>query len=286
MTITSTPALLPYRFALTHSCDEIGSHTSDGAVSIAGRLRRRRDMGGVVFVDVEDASGHAQVFAEHDVVAERLRSLSMGDWIGVSGHVAPTRRGVLSVLADEVVVLAPALRPFPDSWRGITDPELRYRQRELDLWANPDARRTLTARSRMIASLRATLAGLDFLEVETPLLHHQAGGANARPFTTHHNALGCDLELRVAPELFLKRLVVGGFERVFEIGRVFRNEGVSPRHNPEFTILEAYQAYGDVGDMMDLTESLFRAAALAVNGPHDRGTSRTSRSICPVRSRG
>ena len=257
---------VPYRFERSHRAADIAATPDDTAVSVAGRVRRRRDLGGLVFADLHDQSGIAQLVADDDSALAAIRDVGIGDWIGVNGTVTTTNRGHRSVRIERVETLAATRHLFPDAWRGIDDPEVRFRQRELDLWANPSARERLLQRSAIIATIRASMAADDFVEVETPLLHHQAGGANARPFTTHHNALGCDLDLRIAPELFLKRLVVGGFERVFEIGRNFRNEGMSPRHNPEFTMMEVYQAYADIGDMMDLTERLVRECARAVTG--------------------
>src|SRR2546423_8919585 len=187
--------------------------------------------------------------------------LSLGDWIGASGEVVRTRRGELSVKVREWVLLAEARRGFGDKWRGIADADLRYRQRYVDLWANEPSREVFRLRSRVVSLIRHFLEGRSFVEVETPVLQPIPGGAHARPFVTHHNAFDVDLYLRIAPELYLKRLVVGGMDRVFEIAKVFRNEGVSPRHNPEFTILELYQAYADYTDLMVLTEQLVSTLA-------------------------
>ena len=257
----------PHRFDRPDPCSAVAAAERGISITIAGRMRRRRDMGGIVFADIEDHSGTAQVFTTpgQQGVAE-LTAAQVGDWLAVTGTVAVTRRGVVSVAVEEVTTLAVTRHQIPDSWQGLSDPETRYRRRYLDMWANRSSRQLLVARSRIISTLRQTMEARDFIEVETPILSHLAGGANARPFVTRHNAFDCDLALRIAPELPLKRLIVGGFERVFEVGRVFRNEGVSPRHNPEFTIMEAYQAYGDIDDMMELTEHLFEACALAVNG--------------------
>lgn len=257
----------PYRYRTTHRAGDVAELPDGTSVVVAGRLRRRRDLGGVLFADLHDRTGVVQLVANDDEALEQVRAgANLGDWIGVSGTVTTTRSGHRSVRISSIDVLAPTRHPFPDPERGIDDVETRFRRRELDFWANPAARRTLEARSTIVATLRAFMTARSFIEVETPLLQHGAGGANARPFMTHHHALGCDLELRIAPELFLKRLVIGGFERVFEIGRNFRNEGISPRHNPEFTMMEAYQAYADVFDMMDLTEAVVRACATAANG--------------------
>jgi len=192
--------------------------------------------------------------------------LSIGDWIAVTGVVMMTRRGELSVRVDEWTVLAEAQRPFPDKWHGISDPDVRYRQRYVDLWVTEESRTAFRRRSEIVASMRRILHEQDFVEVETPILHPIPGGALAKPFVTHHNALDTELYLRIAPELYLKRLVVGGMERVFEIGRVFRNEGMSTRHNPEFTMLELYWAYADHADMMTLTEELIAGTAMEVLG--------------------
>jgi lysyl-tRNA synthetase class 2 len=187
--------------------------------------------------------------------------LSLGDWVGATGRVVRTRKGELSVQVRRWVLLAEARRGFGDKWKGVSDVETRFRQREVDLWANERTRDILTLRSRLVSSIRRRLEAMGFVEVETPVLHVIPGGAHAKPFVTHHNALDSDLYLRIAPELYLKRLVVGGFEKVFEIGRVFRNEGLSPRHNPEFTMLELYQAYADYTDLAVLVEDLVSGLA-------------------------
>ena len=190
----------------------------------------------------------------------------MGDWIGVSGVIMTTRRGELSVKVDEWTLLAEAKRQFPDKWHGITDPDTRYRQRYVDLWVTDEARHTLLLRSKVVSAARRFLEDRGFIEVETPIFHPIPGGATAKPFVTHHNALDMDVYLRIAPELYLKRLVVGGFEKVFEIGRVFRNEGLGYRWNPEFTMLELYEAYADYTDMMRLTEELVAHLAMELCG--------------------
>ncbi len=239
-------------------------------VRVAGRLVLRRDQGRLVFGTLRDASGTIQLFAsEREIGAEALgsfRALDLGDWVGVRGTVMTTRRGELSVKVTGVTLLAKALRPLPDKWHGLTDVDTRFRRRYVDLIVNDDARRVARLRSDGIAALRRALLDRGFVEVETPVLHHQAGGAAARPFVTHHNSLGLDLVLRIALELHLKRLIVGGMEKVFEIGRVFRNEGLSTRHNPEFTMLEAYQAFADYTDMMTLTEEVVAEVARATLG--------------------
>ena len=259
-------ATIPYRFDRTDAA--AGLHAAydgldDGAetaktVSVAGRVMLLRGQGKLAFASLRDSSGSIQLFALAAVTAEfeAFTKLHLGDWIGATGEVVKTRKGELSVKVASWVLLAEARRGFGDKWKGVTDTDLRYRQRYVDLWANDDSRRVVQLRSRAVSLMRRWLEERDFVEVETPVLHPIPGGATAKPFMTHHNALDLDLYLRIAPELYLKRLVVGGFERVFEIGRVFRNEGLSPRHNPEFTMLELYAAYLDYTDLMTLTEEL------------------------------
>ncbi|MDP8937238.1 MAG: lysine--tRNA ligase [Actinomycetota bacterium] len=257
---------VPYRFDRTDSAADLHQRfdfLDDGAetgttVSVAGRLMLRRVQGKLAFATLADSTGRVQLFARAGQTPqfEDFGRLALGDWVGVTGVIMKTRRGELSVRVDEWVVLAPTRRPFPDKWHGLADPDIRYRQRYVDLFVTDESRRAFLVRSRTVSLMRRWLEDRGFVEVETPIFHPVPGGATARPFVTHHNALDLDLYLRIAPELYLKRLVVGGFERVFEIGRVFRNEGLSPRHNPEFTMLELYQAYADYTDLMELTESL------------------------------
>jgi len=238
-------------------------------VAVAGRLLNTRDIGKLAFGVLQDWTGQIQLFAEAGRLGDRMEeftSLDPGDWIGVAGEVITTRRGELSVRVEELTLLAKALRPLPEKWHGLTDVEQRYRRRYVDLVVNEEARDVLRARSATVTSLRSSLERRGFVEVETPMLHLIPGGGLARPFRTHHNALGIDMYLRIAIELHLKRLIVGGVDRVYEIGRVFRNEGVSPRHNPEFTMLELYQSLADYHDMIDLTEALVVEAAEAVAG--------------------
>ena len=267
---------IPYRYesdataaglAAEHDGLEDGTET-DAVVSIAGRLMLRRVQGKLTFGTLQDATGRIQLFAPSKVTPDyaAFGELSLGDWIGVRGIVMKTRRGELSVRVDEWTLLAEATRPFPDKWHGLSDPDTRYRQRYVDLWVSPEARDVLAARSRIMSLTRRWLEDRAFVEVETPVFHPIPGGALARPFVTHHNALGQEFYLRIAPELYLKRLTVGGFERVFEMARVFRNEGLSTRHNPEFTMLELYQAYADYGDMMTLTEELVAHLATELHG--------------------
>ena len=228
----------------------------------------RRVQGKLAFGTLDDGSGRIQLFAPSKSTPDfdEFCDLNLGDWLGVTGVVMTTRRGELSVRVDSWVRLAEARRPFPDKWHGISDTDTRYRQRYVDLWVTPEAREAFKTRSRMISLTRSFLEDRGAMEVETPIFHPIPGGANARPFTTHHNALDLDLYLRIAPELYLKRLTVAGFEKVFEIGRVFRNEGVSTRHNPEFTMLELYEAYADYEDIMRLVEELVEHLAIEITG--------------------
>jgi lysyl-tRNA synthetase class 2 len=268
----------PYRFDRTHTLREVrdtwghleaGTETAD-SVEVAGRLMLLRDSGKLVFATLRDRSGDVQLFVSKSVVGdeafEAVKQLDLGDWVGVSGTVMTTRKGELSVKTERVELLAKALRPMPDKWHGLTDTDTRFRQRYADLIVNDDARRAFEIRHAVIASFRRTLHARGFIEVETPVLHVEAGGAHARPFVTHHNTLDVDLYLRIALELHLKRLIVGGMERVFEIGRIFRNEGMSTRHNPEFTMMELYQAFGDWNDVMEISEVLITCAALDATG--------------------
>ena len=239
-------------------------------VSIAGRLMSRRDMGKANFVDVHDASGRMQVYVRINDIGEEsfadFKKWDIGDIIGVRGAVFKTRRGEISVHAHEVTLLSKSLLPLPEKWHGLKDTELRYRQRYLDLIVNPDVKDTFIRRSRILSAIRTFLDGRGYHEVETPILNVIAGGAAARPFITHHNALDIDLYLRIATELYLKRLIVGGMEKVYEIGRVFRNEGIDVRHNPEFTSIEMYEAYTDYHGMMRLTEEMVAQVAQEVLG--------------------
>ena len=267
---------VPYRFEPTATAAAVEAEhagLADGeesgvVVTVAGRLMLRRDQGKLAFGDLQDGTGRVQLFAMERLTPnfESFTGLHLGDWVGVTGEVLRTRRGELSVRVDSWVRLAEARRGFPDKWHGITDVDIRYRQRYVDLWVTEESRGTFVARSRIFSATRRWLEDRGFLEVETPVFHPIPGGALARPFTTHHNALDLELYLRIAPELYLKRLTVGGFDRVFEIARVFRNEGLSTRHNPEFTMLELYQAYADYGDIMCLVENLVSHLALELHG--------------------
>ncbi len=247
---------------------EPGAETTD-QVSLAGRVMSKRGHGKIAFADLRDSSGRVQLMAQEADLGEDMggfNEIGVGDIVGARGIPVRTRRGELSVRLTEATILAPCLRPMPEKWHGVTDVETRYRQRYLDLLVNPEASQAVRARGAANEAIRSFFKQRDFLEVETPLLQAIASGAVAKPFVTHHNALDMDLYLRVAPELFLKRLLIGGFDRVYELNRSFRNEGVSTRHNPEFTMLEAYEAYVDYNHTMDLVEDLVRAVVQAVTG--------------------
>jgi lysyl-tRNA synthetase class 2 len=239
-------------------------------VSVAGRMMLKRVMGKLSFAHIQDMSGKIQLWVERDALPEgdyqKFKAWDIGDIVGAEGVMIKTKKGELSVRVDSLRLLTKSLRPLPEKFRGLTDQETRYRQRYLDLIMNDMARETFRTRTRIINHIRQFLIERDFLEVETPMMQAIPGGATARPFSTYHNALDLDLYLRIAPELYLKRLVVGGFERVFEINRNFRNEGLSTRHNPEFTMLEFYEAYADYHDLMDLTEEMLRDTAHKVLG--------------------
>ncbi len=262
-------------FRPSHRAAEIVSaypRTEGEKVRVAGRIMGLRHHGGASFADLVDASGRIQLQARQDVLGEKdyrlFLLLHRGDIVGVEGEVFRTRRGEVTVAVRSFQLLAKCLEPLPEKWHGLREVEIRYRKRYLDLIASPEARRLLLARSRIVSLLRGFLEERGFVEVETPVLTPVYGGARARPFTTYHRALDMPLYLRIAPELYLKRLVVGGMEKVFEIGKVFRNEGLSPLHNPEFTMLELYQAFADYEDMMRLTEEIFDFLAREVNGSY------------------
>lgn len=260
----------PARAKRSHQAAALIANWKDNqTVIVAGRVRASRVQGGSAFLKVEDETGTIQIFlqAKHLTDFKKLATeIDLGDIIEVSGKTFVTKRDEKTVDATEIRWLAKALRPLPSEWHGLADVETRYRYRELDLLSNPEIRNIFTTRGKILTTMRQFLVDQQFLEVETPMLHPIAGGATARPFTTHHNALDIDLFLRIAPELYLKRLLVGGFGRVFEIGRNFRNEGIDRDHNPEFTMMECYAAYTDYEWMMTLTEDLVRHVATAVNG--------------------
>ncbi len=240
-------------------------------VSVAGRMMTRRIMGKASFVTLQDAGGRIQLYVSRDDLPEgyyneQFKKWDLGDILGARGKLFKTKTGELSIHCSELRLLTKALRPLPDKFHGLADQETRYRQRYLDLIANEESRNTFRIRSKIMAGIRQFMVEREFMEVETPMMQVIPGGASARPFITHHNALDIDMYLRIAPELYLKRLVVGGFDRVFEINRNFRNEGISPRHNPEFTMMELYMAYADYNDLIELTESLFRTLAESVLG--------------------
>ena len=270
----------PARYEFTHTLAQILAAHSEKTgeqleadrinVRIAGRIMAIRLMGKAGFAHLQQDGQRLQIYVKKDAVGEKgfdlYKLLDLGDHIGVSGYLFRTRTGELSVHVEEITFLSKDLLPLPEKWHGLTDVELRYRQRYVDLFMNPDVREVFLKRARLVQSMRAFLGNHGFLEVETPMMQPIAGGAVAKPFITHHNTLDIDLYLRIAPELYLKRLVVGGFDRVYEINRNFRNEGISTRHNPEFTMLEFYQAYTDYRGVMDLTQQLITQAAQDVAG--------------------
>lgn len=265
----------PYadRYERTHKAIDILERfdTLEGqVVSVAGRMMGKRDQGKVIFTHIQDFSGRLQIYIRMDDIGQTwfdlITKFDIGDIIGVEGKVFRTKRGEISIHAQKVTLLSKAMRPLPEKFHGLTNVETRYRQRYLDLVMNPDVRQVFVTRSKIIRFMREFLEEREFLEVETPTLHSVAGGAAARPFNTHHNALDLDLYLRIALELPLKRLIVGGFEKVFEIGRTFRNEGISIKHNPEFTMMELYQAYANFEDIMELTEEMIAHIVQKVHG--------------------
>lgn len=239
-------------------------------VVIAGRIMTKRVMGRASFAHILDSEGQIQIFVQINELGkeayEDFKAMDIGDIIGVKGDVFRTKKGEISVRAKEITLLAKSLQPLPEKWHGLKDTDLRYRQRHVDLIVNPDVKKTFIIRSKVIQQIRNYLDARGFIEVDTPILHNTAGGAAARPFITHHNTLDIDMYLRIATELHLKRLIVGGFDKVYEMGRIFRNEGMSIKHNPEFTTIELYQAYADYEDMMDLTEDMIATVAKEVLG--------------------
>ena len=261
------------KYDVTHDSETIinGFDTLEGTtVSIAGRMIGRHIMGKASFARLLDGAGKIQIYVKRDDVGDEpyaaFKKYDLGDQLGITGKPFKTKTGEISIHVESITLLAKCLKPLPEKFHGLTDTDLRYRQRYLDMIVNPEVRDTFIKRSRIISAIRTFMDEHGFLEVETPVLHTQAGGASARPFITHHNTLDIDMYLRIALELHLKRLIVGGFPRVYEIGRVFRNEGMDPRHNPEFTMMEFYQAYTDYNGMMDIIEDLIRSVAHKVNG--------------------
>ena len=261
------------KFDVTHHTQDIKDNfdAMEGSeVSVAGRLMSKRGMGKVSFCDLQDKTGRIQIYARKDEMDEdnynRFKKYDIGDIVGVKGEVFRTQRGEMSVRAREITLLSKSLRPLPEKFHGLTDKEIRYRQRYVDLIMNPESKRNFEIRSKFVSYLRRYLDGLGFMEVETPVLSPIAGGANARPFITHHNAQDIDMYMRIATELHLKRLIVGGMERVYEVGRIFRNEGMDTKHNPEFTTCELYQAYTNLDGMMDILEAILSGACKEIHG--------------------
>ena len=261
------------KFDVTHHAQDIKDNFDalEGTpVRVAGRLMSKRGMGKVSFCDMQDKSGRIQIYARKDEMDEdnydRFKKYDIGDIVGVIGEVFRTQRGEMSVRAHEIILLSKSLRPLPEKFHGLTDKEVRYRQRYVDLIMNPESKRNFEIRSKFVSYLRRYLDSLGFMEVETPVLSPIAGGANARPFITHHNAQDIDMYMRIATELHLKRLIVGGLERVYEVGRIFRNEGMDTKHNPEFTTCELYQAYTNLDGMMDILEAILSGACKEIHG--------------------
>ena len=263
------------RYEVTHHAQEVKDNfdaLEGQTVSLGGRLMSKRGMGKVSFCDLQDKSGRIQIYARRDEMDEeaynRFKKYDIGDIVGVKGEVFRTQKGEMSIRAHEITLLSKSLQPLPEKFHGLTDKELRYRQRYVDLIMNPESKRNFEIRSKFVAFLRRYLDNLGFMEVETPVLSPIAGGANARPFITHHNTLDIDMYMRIATELHLKRLIVGGMERVFEVGRIFRNEGMDTKHNPEFTTCELYQAFTNLDGMMDILEGILTGAAKEILGTY------------------
>ena len=262
-----------YKVERTHSSQQVKDNFEElegKEVTVAGRIMSKRGQGKVVFSDIYDRDGKIQLFIKIDEVGEealkQYKTNDLGDWVAATGEVFKTKTGEVSVKVKTVELISKSLKPLPEKWHGLKDPDLRYRQREVDIITNPEVKDTFIKRSQIISGIRTFLDSRGFLEVETPMLATIAGGASARPFITHHNTLDLDMFLRIAPELYLKRCIVAGFEKVYELGRTFRNEGMSVRHNPEFTMIELYQAFADYNDMMELTENMVAEVCKKVNG--------------------
>ncbi len=261
------------RFFVQHYAEQLKNNFrdyEDQPAVIAGRLMTIRSHGKTAFANLRDVTGDIQVYFRKDVLGDdvykHVKMLDIGDIVGIEGHVFKTHTEEVTVKVEKLILLSKSLRPLPEKWHGLKDTELRYRQRYVDLIVNPDVRQTFFKRTEIVRKVREYMNAQRFMEVETPMMHPIPGGAAARPFITHHNALGIDIYMRISPELYLKRLIVGGFDRVFEINRSFRNEGIDNRHNPEFTMMESYQAYGDVDDVIRLTENLVSYCATEVLG--------------------
>ncbi|WP_238883697.1 lysine--tRNA ligase [Clostridium sp. YIM B02551] len=262
-----------YKVVVSHSSNAVKEdfESLEGKnVKVAGRLMSKRGQGKVIFADIHDKEGKLQLFIKLDAVGEEnlksFKTFDLGDWISAEGEVFKTKAGEISVKVNEFKLICKSLKPLPEKWHGLKDPDLRYRQRELDLITNQDVRETFIKRSKIISGIRQFLDNRGYLEVDTPMLSPTAGGAAARPFITHHNTLDIDMYLRIATELHLKRCIVGGFEKVYDMGRIFRNEGMSVKHNPEFTTIELYEAYADYNDMMEITENMVAYVCEKVNG--------------------
>ena len=264
------------KFVVSHHAQEIKDNfdaLEGSEVTVAGRLMSKRGMGKVSFCDMQDRSGRVQLYARKDEMDEevynRFKKYDIGDIVGVVGEVFRTQRGEMSVRCKDIKLLSKSLRPLPEKFHGLTNTDLRFRQRYVDLIVNPDVKRNFIIRSQFIKFMRNYLDNMNYIEVETPVLNTIAGGASARPFITHHNTLDIDMYMRIATELPLKRLIVGGMDRVYEIGRIFRNEGMDTKHNPEFTSVELYQAYADFHDMMDIAEGIISGAAKEIHGTYE-----------------
>ena len=262
-----------YKVNRTHTTGEVRDNYEElegKEVTIAGRIMSKRGQGKVVFSDIHDKDGKMQLFLKIDKVGEEnlkeYKTYDIGDWVAATGEVFTTQRGEISINVNSFELTCKSLKPLPEKWHGLKDPDLRYRQRELDIITNSEVKDTFVKRSRIISAMREFLDNRGFLEVETPILNTIAGGANARPFVTHHNTLDIPMYMRIANELYLKRLIVGGFDKVYEMGRMFRNEGMSIKHNPEYTAIELYQAYADYTDMMEITENVIAHMAEAATG--------------------
>ena len=262
-----------YKVNKTHSSQDVKDEFEElegKTVTVAGRIMSKRGQGKVVFSDIHDREGKIQLFIKIDAVGEeaisQYKTNDIGDWVACTGEVFKTKTGEVSIKAQEIQLICKSLKPLPEKWHGLKDPDLRYRQREVDIITNPEVKDTIIKRTKIIKGIREFLDDRGFLEVETPILGAIAGGAAARPFTTHHNTLDIDMYLRIATELYLKRLIVAGLEKVYDMGKNFRNEGMSVRHNPEFTMIELYEAYADYNDMMEITENMIAHVCEKVNG--------------------